>query len=83
MPTIINRTNAVRTGLVAGLGAVATVAVLLGAGYPDPAPAPRPTPALNPVFNPDLTIKKHTQTPTDLNDWLRQMIPPPDHGGQP
>jgi hypothetical protein len=22
------------------------------------------------VFNPDLTIKKHTQTPIDLNDWL-------------
>jgi hypothetical protein len=83
MPSIINRTNAVRTGLVAGLGAVATVAVLLGAGYPDPAPAPRPTPALNPVFNPDLTIKKHTQTPNDLDAWLRQMIAPPDLGGQP
>jgi hypothetical protein len=42
--------------------------VLLGAGYPDPTPASRPTP----VFNPDLTIKKHTQTPNDLNAWLRQ-----------
>jgi hypothetical protein len=75
--------NRVRIGLLAGLGAVATVAVLLGAGYPDPAPAPRPAPVFNPVFNPDLTIKKHTQTPNDLNAWLHQMIVPPDNAGQP
>jgi hypothetical protein len=57
---------------VAAFAVGATVA-RLGAGYPDPAPASRPTPAFNPIFNPDLTIKKHTQTPNDLNAWLRRV----------